>query len=446
MPFLLKDLVKCIYLGKYCALVLHEFMIVPENFSENLLRVANKQYELVWYLNSNDEIYHDRKFKTFDEVFAFGNLGENEAIDNQAVLENLLNNFDYKFGFFAYDFKNQLENLTSKNAATHQFPDFYFFIPQLVVFKKNNTVWCRKGDQLKWNVVKTELQKFSATQTKYKIPIVEFIPKVTKANYLKNFQKIRHHIQRGDIYEMNYCVEFVAQNVKLNPLETYFLLNKKSPNPFSGFVKFGHKYLLCASPERFLKKEGQRLISQPIKGTSPRFSDIKADLKSKHELLNSPKNQSENVMIVDLVRNDLSKSAEKNSVQVSELFGIYEFPQVYQMISTIESIAKPQYTALDLIKQSFPMGSMTGAPKIRAMQIIDEIENSKRELFSGSIGYFDEKNNFDFNVIIRSLFYNSSTKTLSFMVGGAITAQSVAEEEYQECLLKGKAIFELFEK
>jgi para-aminobenzoate synthetase component 1 len=220
-------------------------------------------------------------------------------------------------------------------------------------------------------------------------------------------------------------------------------LNTISRPPFATYFKNNHQYLLCASPERYLRKEGNKVISQPIKGTAKRHPDKVLDEQSKTELAQNPKERSENVMIVDLVRNDLSHTATKGSVIVEELCEIYSFDQVHQMISTIVSTVEDATSPIEILKTTFPMGSMTGAPKISAMKIIEDLEETKRGLYSGAVGYFTPKSDFDFNVVIRSILYNAQNEYLSFSVGSAITSQAVPEQEYEECLLKAKAMFEV---
>ena len=236
---------------------------------------------------------------------------------------------------------------------------------------------------------------------------------------------------------------FLLENAIINPLEKFFKLNEISQAPFTVFFKNNKQFLLSASPERYLKKEGENLISQPIKGTSKRFSDPLEDEKSKNTLEQDPKERAENIMITDLVRNDLSRTAQKASVEVKELCGIYSFLQVHQMISTITSKIDPQYTAVDTLRTTFPMGSMTGAPKYAAMKIIEELEETKRGLYSGAVGYFSPNGDFDFNVVIRSILYNQENQYVSFSVGSAITSLSIPEKEYDECLLKAKAMHEV---
>ncbi|MFY7988966.1 MAG: chorismate-binding protein, partial [Flavobacterium sp.] len=193
----------------------------------------------------------------------------------------------------------------------------------------------------------------------------------------------------------------------------------------------------------YLRKEGLKVISQPIKGTARRSLDVKQDEQLKSDLAQNEKERSENIMIVDLVRNDLSHTATKGSVQVEELCQIYTFKQVHQMISTIVSEVENTTSPIEILRTTFPMGSMTGAPKISAMQIIEALEETKRGLYSGTVGYFTPTGDFDFNVVIRSILYNSQNKYLSFSVGSAVTAQAIPEMEYEECLLKAKAMFEV---
>jgi para-aminobenzoate synthetase component 1 len=242
---------------------------------------------------------------------------------------------------------------------------------------------------------------------------------------------------------MNYCIEFYAQKLNVSPIDLYEKLNEVSPTPFSAFLKYHDKSLICASPERYLKKEGTRLISQPIKGTSPRGSNPFIDKANMEYLKTSEKERSENIMITDLVRNDLSRVAKKGKVKVEELCGVYSFRQVHQMISTISAEMDERYSWVDAIKATFPMGSMTGAPKLSAMKLIEKYEVTKRGLYSGSVGYVTPEGDFDFNVVIRSMLYNQKKGYLSFMVGGAITALAEPEKEYEECLIKASAIMKV---
>ena len=276
--------------------------------------------------------------------------------------------------------------------------------------------------------------------------LVSIEERISKKDYVTKVNDILSHIHRGDIYEVNFCMEFFAEKAEINPLEKFLKLNEISQPPFAVFFKNNKHFILSASPERYLRKEGDLIISQPIKGTAKRFLDVEQDEISKNALLADPKERSENIMITDLVRNDLSRTAQKGSVQVTELCKIYSFLQVHQMISTITARLAEPYTAVDVIKSTFPMGSMTGAPKISAMNIVDRLEETKRGVYSGAVGYFTPNGDFDFNVVIRSILYNEEKKYLSFSVGSAITANSIPEKEYEECLLKAKAMYAVLQE
>jgi len=217
-------------------------------------------------------------------------------------------------------------------------------------------------------------------------------------------------------------------------------MQEENQAPFSALYRHKDKWLMCCSPERFIHKQNHEIISQPIKGTSKRGADPTQDELLKVALKNNQKEQAENVMIVDLVRNDLGKVAIPGTVNVDELCGIYTLKTVHQMISTISATLKENLLFSEIIKASFPMGSMTGAPKIRAMEIIEELEFFSRGLYSGSVGYISPDGNFDFNVVIRSILYNSTTKALLYPAGGAITANSDIAKEFEECLLKAKTM------
>ena len=344
----------------------------------------------------------------------------------------------WKFGYLSYDLKNEFENLPSQNIDELEFPEIHFFIPKTLFKIEKDTISLVYGDISLLSNVKEAFLTNKEAQT---IPI-KLTPRITEEEYISKIKSVKEHIQQGDIYEMNFCYELFNENVEMDPFETYTKLNELTNAPFSCFGNFNNKYILSASPERYIRKTGQQIISQPIKGTISRGANEIEDLKQIENLKNNQKERSENIMIVDLVRNDLSKVAAKNSVEVEELCGIYTFETVHQMISTVSATLKPQITFLDILKATFPMGSMTGAPKIRAMELIEEYESTKRGVYSGCVGYVKPNGDFDFNVIIRTLLYNSKKKYLSCMVGGAITSKSNEKEEYQETLLKAKAILQ----
>jgi para-aminobenzoate synthetase component 1 len=347
---------------------------------------------------------------------------------------------DWLFGHLSYDLKNETDGLTSNNADGIGFPDLCFFVPEVILQLSEQELLIgalnTRHETIFHEICNMEPQAASSKQLS--TPINN---RISRDEYIRIIQQLQQHILRGDCYEINFCQEFYAEGVTMDPLPVYHSLSATSPNPFAAYYKTGEQYLLCASPERYLKKEGERIFSQPIKGTSRRnLNDIGEDVKSAAHLYNSAKDRSENVMIVDLVRNDLSKICSAASVQVEELFGIYSFPQVHQMISTVSGRLRSDIHFIEAIKATFPMGSMTGAPKKRVMELIEQYEQTRRGIFSGAVGYITPEGDFDFNVVIRSIMYNAARKYLSFQAGSAITFYSDPEKEYEECLLKAVAI------
>ena len=348
-------------------------------------------------------------------------------------------NNDWCFGHLGYDLKNGIEALHSNNADLVKFDDLFFFIPEIILILRGNELRIgmkASGHEAIANAV------FNAKPVLSSTPLhIEVKTRFTRAAYIDTVHKLQQHILRGDCYEINFCQEFYNENAVIDPLQVYRSLSRESPNPFACYYKLDDKYLLCASPERYLRKSGNKVTSQPIKGTTRRNgNNAGVDISNREALLHSAKERSENIMIVDLVRNDLAKVCIEGSVKVDELMGIYAFPQVYQMISTISGEADEKTPVTELLKATFPMGSMTGAPKKRVMQLIEQYEKTKRGLFSGAVGYFSPQKDMDFNVVIRSLLYNASNRYLSFQTGSAITFYSRPEDEYEECLLKAGAI------
>jgi para-aminobenzoate synthetase component I len=350
------------------------------------------------------------------------------------------NHKSHTFGYFSYDVKNSIEQLQSNNQDALKFPLAYFFVPKfLFEINEETTVHYFEKDAQELE----QLLQATASEIIEK-PSVSWQPKITKETYLETVKNIKQHIRRGDAYELNFCYEFFAENAHINPVNVFLELDAQTKAPFGSFLKIYNNYSLSFSPEHYLKKEGKKIISQPIKGTAQRGATKEEDEQIKYQLQHNKKEQNENVMIVDLVRNDLSITAAKNSVKVDELFGVYTFETVHQMISTISSEIKEEISATDVIKTTFPMGSMTGAPKISAMQLIEKYENTKRGLYSGAIGYFTPEQDFDFSVVIRTLLFNSENNYLSLMVGSAITDACNPEDEYQETLLKADKFLRYF--
>ncbi|MGK7390639.1 MAG: anthranilate synthase component I family protein [Candidatus Cyclobacteriaceae bacterium M2_1C_046] len=385
--------------------------------------------------------------------FPFGGFNEILAADAIEVIEfndqekfdqlknKIQDNPDWYFGYFGYDLKNELEDLSSNHPSRTGDQDIFFFRPKYILFFKEGIVEIFSSMQSPEELFKEINQQQIPSK---QLPSIAFNPVISKEQYIQKVKDVKDHILEGDIYELNLCMEFYAKDSEIDPFTAYLQLIESSPTPFSGYFRNKEHYLICASPERFLRKSGNELISQPIKGTIRRSPDPEVDEQLKEQLRQDEKERAENMMIVDLVRNDLARSSEFGSVKVEEIFGIYPFRQWYQMISTISSKINPGIHFVDAIKNAFPMGSMTGAPKIKVMQLIEKYEVSKRGVYSGAFGYITPDGDFDFNVVIRSLLYNEATKILSFEVGSAITFDAIPEKEHDECLLKAEAIFSIF--
>jgi para-aminobenzoate synthetase component 1 len=387
------------------------------------------QFPYVFFSTSNSISYPQGGFRNFLAVGFQALHFEPE----RSFIGQLSEQKGWLFGCLSYDLKNEIENLNSRNPTLVGFDQSCFFKPWALIefFEEKTEISAPDSHQ----VFKEILQK-PTTDSSYQVKPFQALTDFS--NYQDRLRKIKDYIEQGEVYELNYCTAFLAEAEIEQPSELFWRLNHLSPMPFACFFKFEEKYLICASPERFLKKTGQSLLSQPIKGTRGRSPDALRDEQLKNELLMSPKERAENMMIVDLVRNDLARVSQTGSTTVQQMFGLYSFKQVHQLISSVSSISSQP---LDLILRSlFPMGSMTGAPKIRAMQLIDELENFSRGYFSGAAGYLTPQADFDFNVVIRSIFYDKSQQKLGFAAGGAITYDSEPLAEYQELQTKLKAI------
>ncbi|MFC4740413.1 anthranilate synthase component I family protein [Flavobacterium ponti] len=416
-----------------------------KEFKKQLLSWSNQFREAV-FLDSNVSYNKNSKYSSYDLVVAvdaFTSIKTDYTNSFQDLYEYQSRTKDWLFGYLSYDLKNDTEDLKSKNFDGLHFPDLYFFQPKKLFFLKENQLEIQYLNMVddEIEVDFEEIKNYELVFTNYELPKIN--QRISKESYLEKVSKMLEHIHRGDIYEANFCMEFFAKDAQINPSQIYESLNAISEPPFAVYFKNKDNFLISASPERYLKKIDTKIITQPIKGTAKRSFDLELDEELKSNLSKDAKERSENIMIVDLVRNDLSHTATKGSVQVEELCQVYTFKQVHQMISTVVSEVENTTSPIQIIKSTFPMGSMTGAPKISAMKIIEELEETKRGLYSGAIGYFSPNGDFDFNVVIRSILYNSSNQYLSFSVGSAITSQSIPENEYEECLLKAKAMFEV---
>ena len=411
-------------------------------FEINRLLSYTKTFKCSTVLVSNNN--SQDAYSSYDVIVAFGEI---EGLSSNTNSFNKLREFhlkhkDWMFGFLSYDLKNEIEKLSSNNIDNFNFPNLLFYIPETVLLISENEVVIESVlSEKEIDTLVEELNEIDICKNDRSPIYLQY--RQTKKDYINTVKKIKSHIQNGDIYEMTYCHELYQEGEDINPRKVFRDLNSISNAPFSVFFNYGSRYLICSSPERFLRKKGDKIIAQPIKGTRKRGSNHEKDTNLISELRNSEKDKSENVMIVDLVRNDLSKTAKRASVKVEELFGIYTFDMVHQMITTITSEIDDQYDFVDLLESTFPMGSMTGAPKIKSMELIEQYETTKRSLFSSAFGYITPASDFDFNVVIRSILYNEINKYISVIVGGAITINSNEIEEYEECLTKAKAMIKV---
>jgi para-aminobenzoate synthetase component 1 len=398
---------------------------------------------LVSNINEKDSNF-PKDYISFDLLAGVGK--KDILISNSNSFDNL-NKFhkkkkDWLFGCCSYDLKNEIEGLVSKNIDNFAADNLSFFVPEYVLlFNK---------DRLEIQTYQSKdhcdcfVKSFNFSSLPTSILNINFNRRDDKKSYLKKIDQIKSHIKKGDIYEMNYCQEFYASGIKILPESVFVELNSKMKTPFSSFLKLKEKYILSASPERFLRKKGSNILAQPIKGTRRRGSTKLEDDWLINKLKISQKDISENIMIADLVRNDLSMTARKGSVKVDELCKVYTFKEVHQMITSVSSEIDSESNFTDVLKATFPMGSMTGAPKLRAMKLIEYFEDFKRGFFSGTTGYITPQADFDFNVVIRTILYNLADNYLSIGVGGAITISSDSIEEYEECLVKAKPLFDVF--
>lgn len=381
---------------------------MPTDLNVDFLTEVVLNHQFVVLTNSSGE---PAKFGGFEHYLAFSNQREISAES-------------HLFGFFTFEAFNQHFKVFEQGQSWVKFPEQFFFNPEhLLRFEKLN--------------LDIEKKPFNNA--------IQLKPNVSEKEYVEKVEKIKQHIYKGDVYEINFCIQFEG-NAKIDPVETYFSLNQFSPSPFSCFVKHNDQFLLCASPERFLKSEDNRLISQPIKGTARRATNPILDQEIAKQLQGSSKERAENIMIVDLVRNDLSMVCEAGTVKVDELCGVYSYRHVHQLISTVVGKMEVGLGWRKAVEAMYPMGSMTGAPKHKAMELISKFETRQRGLFSGAVGYVKPNGDFDFNVVIRSILYDSITHQISVNVGSAITASSDPIQEYDECFLKAEALLKVLNK
>jgi para-aminobenzoate synthetase component I len=423
--------------------VVRSFTSFPvTDFQETKLKMLNwtNQFNICCFLDNH---HYNFLHHQYECIVAAGSLKSIKAQAGTAFEQFqkfVYTENDWIFGHLSYDLKNEIEALDSGGHDGIGFPDLFFFVPEIILqLDQSNLSVGSRGDNHS-NVYK-QIMASSIESPVSALKSTDVKSRITRNKYVDTVYRLKQHIQRGDCYEVNYCQEFYSEEIFIDPVPIYHSLSKTSPNPYSAFYKLNDKFLLCASPERYLKKTKSSIFSQPIKGTWKRNdNNSEEDELNRNLLAASSKDRSENVMVVDLVRNDLSKVCLEGSVKVDELFGVYKFPQLYQMISTISGELKDEISITEIIKATFPMGSMTGAPKKKVMELIEQYEVTRRGIFSGAVGYISPEKDFDFNVVIRSIMYNSSNRYLSFQAGSGITFYSDPETEYDECILKAMAI------
>jgi para-aminobenzoate synthetase component 1 len=350
----------------------------------------------------------------------------------------------WRFGFLGYELKAEIEpRLRSELKAAVDVGPMEFFVADVVISKR------RGSDMLVFELGFSE--QLVAEIKRHPITLCEvhdftgFVSNFSEEEYCATIAQLRAHIHAGDCYEINLSQNFTAQVGLTAPAALWEDLVAASPVPFAGFGKWGTRYLMCASPERFLQLRSGQLLTQPIKGTAPRGADTVTDAALADQLRNSQKEQAENVMIVDLSRNDLHRSCEAGTVEVPHLFEVQQFPQVHHLVSTIKGTKRKGVHPVEAIRNTFPPGSMTGAPKVRTCELIAQYERSARGIYAGAFGYIAPGGDFDLNVVIRSLAYDATTQQLSYHVGGAITWDSDPAAEYAETILKATAISRLFQ-
>ncbi|MBX5438523.1 MAG: anthranilate synthase component I family protein [Thermoflavifilum sp.] len=347
---------------------------------------------------------------------------------------------DWLMGHVGYPMSSYLWPDISRKSCLSGFPDIYFFVPEILILVQDNQVHigihgsATEAQHIFYEICHSQI-RHPAFQNSLRV-----FPSLTRTQYLDILHHILQHIRRGDCYEMNFCQLFTAHPTNMLPAETFLQL---PPAPFSLCYRWHDAYLLCASPERYLLKRGSQVIMQPMKGTIARGRDQEEDAQQRFRLQNSPKERAENTIVVDLVRNDLSRTAIPGTVQVTEWMKIYSYPTVHQMVSTIRSEMDNAYQIGDLLATTFPMGSMTGAPKKKVLQLIDAYESWPRGIYSGATGYITPEGDMEMNVVIRSLLYTSPSGELFYHAGSGITCYSHPEAEWEECLLKTQQLSQI---
>ena len=384
-------------------------------------------------LKENDKL-SDENFEEYLDRFLKKNKQENKY-DLPLISGGI--------AYFSYDYGRKFENIKTRHKKDVDIPEaiIRFYRTYIIEDIEKQEIYISYQDKKDYDnliniLVNTKIEKENLIKNNN---LANFKSNFEKDDYLKAIQKTIDYIIEGDIYIMNLTQRLMIESKK-TPLQVFSYLRKFNPAPFGAYLDFDNFEVVSASPERFIKMKNRLIETRPIKGTRKRGATVEEDLGLKNELANSEKDKSELLMIVDLERNDLNRICELKSVVVDELFEVETYSTVFHLVSTIRGKLKEEYSFVDLIKAAFPGGSITGAPKIRAMEIIDELENSRRDLYTGSIGYISFNGDCDLNIVIRTAIHKDGKYYLG--VGGGITCESELEFEYEETLQKAKAILE----
>ncbi len=351
-------------------------------------------------------------------------------------------------GYFSYDLARRLEKLPVISKNQENIADMAVGIYQWVVIidhlKKQSYLIAHETEQHDWQDL---INQFSRIPKNIKTEVFSILEKpksnMDKATYQTAFSKIKKYLKEGDCYQVNLSQRF-SSPCSGDPWIAYKKLREINSAPYSAYLNYPELQVLSSSPERFLKVTEGLVETKPIKGTRPRIGDKNQDKKQIEALKSSKKDRAENVMIVDLLRNDISKNCKEGSVKVPNLFKVESFATVHHLVSTVTGVLEKGHHALDLLRNCFPGGSITGAPKIRSMEIIEELEPNQRGIYCGAIGYIGFNGNMDTNIAIRTLVHSSNT--IRFWAGGGIVNDSNMEEEYQESFDKAEALLNLMEQ
>jgi len=347
---------------------------------------------------------------------------------------------DWTFGHLCYEWGDLWQRSIGRHATEGKFPLSRWMVPRWVVewSRGDAVLHALPGDEVSARAFAEHL----STARPAHVPVsgMEWSCRTSRETYLRNARRLMRHIQRGDIYELNYCIERTCEVKSWDPFAAFDQMLRRTQAPFAGFHRLDGRFALCASPERFLAFDGARLVGQPMKGTRPRSPNAAEDDRLRDELAGDAKERSENIMALDVMRHDLSRVAASRSVRVDELCAVHSFPQVHQMVSTVSARIRDGQTPFDAVRAAFPMASMTGAPKIRAMELIDEVEDQARGLYSGTLGFFAPDGTADLNVVIRTVLYDEATGRASLSTGSALTAACDPEQEWEECELKAHTV------